>query len=214
MPDSPSDTSENLAVHAHRKIIMGRRVHKLAASIATLIPQDCSTILDVGAGTGEIAQAILEKNPSLQITGTDVYLRPKTFIPVIEYNGQELPFADNTFDLVMTVDVLHHCTDPLATLKECARVAEKGVIIKDHVANSRWDRTVLRFMDWVGNRAHGVVLPYNYLSSREWDNSFEANGLALKNQVKHLHIYPQPAELFFGGSLHCLYLLYPIHIDE
>jgi SAM-dependent methyltransferase len=214
MSSSPTVPSENLAVHAHRKFIMGRRVKRLVDHIVNLIPDKSSTILDVGTGTGEIAQAILEKKTTVNITGTDVYVRPRTIIPVIKYDGCHLPFADNAFDLVMVIDVLHHCTDPTATLSECARVARQGLIIKDHIANNLWDRARLRFMDWIGNRAHGVALPYNYLSSEEWNKALVMNKLRLKKEVRRLNLYPHPAELLFGGSLHCLYLLYPTQKDE
>lgn len=206
---NPSETqeSENLAVLAHRKIIMGRRVSRIAENIAQLLPDDVTTVLDVGAGTGEIALAVLRHKPDLEITGADVYIRPKTFIPVKEYDGKKLPFADNAFDAVMTVDVLHHCDDPVATLGECARVAKNWVIVKDHVSNTGWDENRLRFMDWVGNRAHGVVLPYNYLSQTQWHEAFTRIGLTKIQQIPRLGLYPQPAELLFGSSLHCLYLL-------
>ena len=57
----------------------------------------------------------------------------------------------------MIVDVLHHCNDPVSVLKECARVSKRWVLIKDHVSDSVYDEKILKFMDWVGNRAHGVV---------------------------------------------------------
>jgi SAM-dependent methyltransferase len=39
---------------------------------------------------------------------------------------QALPFADNTFDLVVHSDTLEHVTDPLAGLTECCRVLRDG----------------------------------------------------------------------------------------
>ena len=204
---SGKQDTENLAILAHRKIIMGRRVRRIACHIAELLPDEVSTVLDVGAGTGEIALAVLRHKPALEITGADVYRRPKTFIEVREYDGKTMPFADNSFDAVMTIDVLHHCDDPVAILQECARVARKWVVIKDHTANTSWDKIRLRFMDWVGNRAHGVVLPYNYLSETEWQTAFSQTGLIINKQAPRLGLYPQPAEIFFGSSLHCFYLL-------
>ena len=209
MPDfSEKRDAENIAILAHRKIIMARRVNRIVGHIASLLPDDVSTILDVGAGTGEIALGVLRHKPALKITCADVYIRPKTFIDVREYDGKKLPFADNAFDAVMTIDVLHHCEDPVATLQECARVACKWVIIKDHVAGTPWDTIRLRFMDWIGNRAHGVELPYNYLSKTDWQKAFSKTGLTEDKQVYRLGLYPYPAEWVFGGSLHCLYLLH------
>jgi ubiquinone/menaquinone biosynthesis C-methylase UbiE len=118
-----------------------------------------------------------------------------------------LPFDDNSFDAIIIVDVLHHCTDPVSVLKECARVSKRWLIIKDHVSDSVLDSKILAFMDWFGNRAHGVVLPYNYLSTSDWCFILNETGLKLVRDVKRLNLYSYPFDIIFGGSLHCLYLL-------
>jgi ubiquinone/menaquinone biosynthesis C-methylase UbiE len=198
---------ENIAVKAHRKIVMGRRVHQISKNIAELIPEKVVSVLDVGAGTGEMAFAINSFRPELTVSGVDVYIRPKTFIPVVKYDGNKLPFDDNSFDAVITIDVLHHCDDPVAVLKECARVSKQFVIIKDHVSDSHYDENILKFMDWVGNRAHGVILPYNYLSTSVWRSAFAEAGLKSVKQINQLKLYPMLFDIIFGGSLHCLHLL-------
>lgn len=198
---------ENIAVKAHRKIVMGRRVRQISSHISELMPKEVLSVLDVGAGTGEMAQAISSFRPELIFSGVDVYIRPKTFIPVVKYDGDRLPFDDDSFDAVITVDVLHHCDDPVAVLKECARVSKRFVIIKDHVSDSVYDEKILAFMDWVGNSAHGVVLPYNYLSTSDWASAFDKAGLKSMHNAKHLNLYPMPLDMVFGGSLHCLHLL-------
>lgn len=198
---------ENVAVKAHRKIVMGRRVHQISKNISELLPAEVDSVLDVGAGTGEMAFAINNFRPELRMSGVDVYIRPKTFIPVTKYDGNRLPFNDNSFDAVITIDVLHHCDDPVAVLKECARVSKRFVIIKDHVSDSSFDEKVLTFMDWVGNRAHGVILPYNYLSSSGWNSAFEKAGLKAVSNISQLNLYPMPFDIIFGGNLHCVHLL-------
>lgn len=198
---------ENIAVKAHRKIVMGRRVRQISSHISELMPKEVLSVLDVGAGTGEMAQAISSFRPELIFSGVDVYIRPKTFIPVVKYDGDTLPFDDDSFDAVITVDVLHHCDDPVAVLKECARVSKRFVIIKDHVSDSVYDEKILAFMDWVGNSAHGVVLPYNYLSTSDWASAFDKAGLKSMHNAKQLNLYPMPLDIVFGGSLHCLHLL-------
>jgi len=198
---------ENIAVKTHRKIVMGRRVRQISKNIAELIPDDVVSVLDVGAGTGEMAYAINSFRPELTVSGVDVYIRPKTVIPIVKYDGNTLPFDDNSFDAVITVDVLHHCDDPVAVLKECARVSKQFVLVKDHVSDSVYDEKILSFMDWIGNRAHGVVLPYNYLSSSDWNSAFDKAGLKSVRNINQLNLYPMPFDMIFGGSLHCLHLL-------
>ncbi|MDJ0740703.1 MAG: class I SAM-dependent methyltransferase [Gammaproteobacteria bacterium] len=194
--------SENLAVRAHRRLVMNRRVRRLATHVADLLPDDARQVLDVGAGTGELAVAVSQLLPGVDFTGVDVYIRPHTFIPVTAYDGRTLPFDNDSFDAVTIVDVLHHCDDPVAVLAECARVARRWVVIKDHVADSRWQAQVLRFMDWVGNRAHGVVLPYNYLSSGDWQTAMTRSGLQQRRRIVRLGLYPQPFSLLFDADLH------------
>lgn len=198
---------ENIAVQIHRELVMARRVRQLAMNLATVIPDEVVSLLDVGAGTGELACAIHQLRPDLDISGVDVYIRPKTLIPVRKYDGSRLPFDDASMDAVMAVDVLHHCKDPISVLRECARVSREWIIIKDHTADKLGDKQILRFMDWVGNRAHGVELPYNYLSTTEWAKAFRDAGLASYRQINTLGLYPFPFSLIFDGSLHCLHLL-------
>jgi ubiquinone/menaquinone biosynthesis C-methylase UbiE len=107
----------------------------------------------------------------------------------------------------MTIDVLHHTDDPIKVLKEMKRVSKRYILIKDHTANHSFDRFILKFMDYVGNRLYGVALPYNYLSNKAWLNAFKQTRLEVIKKTKRFYLYPWPFDLIFGRKLHCLYLL-------
>ena len=184
----------------HRRVVFSRRVRVLAEAIANFLPQG-SRVLDVGAGSGEIAAAILARRPDLSIEGCDVYVRPETHIPVREFDGRSLPFQDESFDYAILVDVLHHADDPAALLREVSRVAP-AIVIKDHYRNGMLAGPRLRFMDWVGNAPHGVRLPYNYLSRAEWQQLWAGLGVRVRNITENIPLYPPPLSWFFGAGLH------------
>jgi SAM-dependent methyltransferase len=175
-------------------------VQVLADAIASKLPAD-ATVLDVGAGSGDMAVAILSSKPSLKIEGVDVLVRPGTAIPVRQFDGEHLPHADGTFDYAILVDVLHHTDNPQALLAEVARVARR-IIIKDHYRNGWLAETRLRFMDWVGNAAHGVRLPYNYLSRDEWRKLWTSGGFRVVDIDESFRLYREPLDLIFGRGLH------------
>jgi SAM-dependent methyltransferase len=184
----------------HNRVIFSRRVQVLADAIASKLPGEAS-VLDVGAGSGDMAVAILSSKPSLKIEGVDVLVRPGTAIPVREFDGEHLPHSDGSFDYAILVDVLHHTDNPGALLAEVGRVARR-IIIKDHYRDGLLAGTRLRLMDWVGNAAHGVRLPYNYLSRAEWNKLWASGGFRVVDIDESFQLYAQPLDLVFGRGLH------------
>src|SRR5205807_4850215 len=102
---------------------------------------------------------------------------PDCSIACESYDGTHLPFADASFDACVIVDVLHHAAEPAILLRDACRVSRRCVVIKDHFAQNRLDHWTLRLMDWVGNRPHGVRIPYCYRSRSQWREVHEHVGL-------------------------------------
>lgn len=140
---------------------------------------DHQSVLDLGAGDGRIAQALLRERPGLSITGVDVGVRTGAAIPVLAYDGQRLPFADRSFDLVLLIDMLHHTEEPERVLGEACRVARRTILIKDHYWERRWDWWLLAISDYLGNKAYDVPLPYTFLRMEAWEHLLRATGLTV-----------------------------------
>ena len=185
-----------------------RRIWVLSRALADAIPAR-GTVLDIGCGDGQLARALMKIRPDLKIEGVDVVARPKTLMPIAQYDGITLPFADKSFDYVTIVDVLHHTDDPTVVLAEASRVARNGVVIKDHLREGPLAQATLAFMDWCGNIGDGVPLPYNFLSRSEWQAAFFKARLQLVNSVERLGIYLPPATWFFDRNLHFVSFLTP-----
>jgi SAM-dependent methyltransferase len=129
-------------------------------------------------------------------------VRDHTHIPVAPFDGVTIPHAAGSFDTVLFVDVLHHTADPMVLLREARRVTRQSIVIKDHLRDGFFAGMVLGFMDWVGNKKHGVVLPYNYWSRQQWLDAFQELGLTIVTWMNDLKLYPVPADWVFGRSLH------------
>ena len=193
----------------HHRAIYGRRVQVLAHHLARMVPERAS-VLDVGCGDGAVARALMDERPDLGIEGLDVLVRPKTVIPVRQYDGSAIPLPDASIDVVMFVDVLHHTADPASLLREAVRVSRKCVVIKDHCADGLLAVPTLKAMDWVGSRHHGVALPYNYWSMSTWMTSFADLHVRSVEIQQGLGLCAWPLDLLFGRSLHLMVRLEPV----
>jgi SAM-dependent methyltransferase len=189
----------------HGLFVRGGRVERLVDAVAKQCATGPHKILDIGCGDGQIAAGLARTlGDDCRISGIDVMLRPQSAIEVAEYDGKTIPFEDDSFDTVLLIDVLHHAEDPALLLKEAARVAGGCVIVKDHLCESRTDKRLLSFMDWVGNRPSGVRLEYNYLSSAAWDECIAAAGLVREFYTTDVKLYRWPLSMIFHRRMHVL----------
>jgi SAM-dependent methyltransferase len=90
--------------------------------------------LEVGAGEGVISARLHERFGScVSLDLPDDVLRDEwRQRPGPRYlNGdaQQLPFADDSFDLIVCVEVLEHLVDPVRGLREIARVGTKHLLL-------------------------------------------------------------------------------------
>lgn len=94
------------------------------------------SVLDAGCGEGKTALRIAE-NTGAKVTGIDLVPRSieiakasarkssaKTDYLIADYN--DIPFKDETFDVVYTLETFTHTSDPEKTIKELLRVLRPG----------------------------------------------------------------------------------------
>ncbi len=89
-----------------------------------------SQVLDVGGGTGRIAQSLVPH--SARITIVDLSYKmlqeaaAKPGLDGVMAGSEHLPYGDESFDAVLMVDALHHVIDQVVTLNELFRVVNPG----------------------------------------------------------------------------------------
>lgn len=92
-----------------------------------------SCILDVGCGTGELTQVLAEESKA-KIAGldadTELLQHARAFTTtLIAGDGTQLPFPDNTFDLVVCQALLINLPNPKKAITEFARVSNDTVAV-------------------------------------------------------------------------------------
>lgn len=129
-------------------------------------------VLDVGCGTGLLATRLA--GAGYGVTGVDPsegmleVLRARTpEVDAVRGSGTSLPLADDTFDLVLSVAVMHHIADSEAvrqTLSEMVRVAKPSgrILVWDHnPRNPYWKSLMARVPQDTGDErligAHELV---------------------------------------------------------
>lgn len=148
--------------------------------LAELWTGQCEAVLDVGGGTGVMAQAIQEFLPARSVVAVDVVDRYfKTLsVETRVYDGQRLPFDEGAFDAATINNVMHHVPVPIRAdlMREVRRAVKGPVYIKDHVATSSLDHARLTILDAIGNIPFGGQVQANYLTEAEWQALAEAAG--------------------------------------
>ncbi len=100
------------------------------AALESLALDERASVLDVGCGTGELSR-VLASNTTGEVVGCDVDLDllrvASEYVPVVAGDAYELPFPEDSFDLVVCQALLINLTDPTAALEEFARVATDAV---------------------------------------------------------------------------------------
>jgi ubiquinone/menaquinone biosynthesis C-methylase UbiE len=120
-------------------------------------------ILDVGCGTGAFLAALNQRQPEAAVTGTDLSERmlrvagskPDVVGELVCADWHDLPFRDHSFDLVLSVSVLHYVSSPERALAETRRVLKPGgrLVLTDWCRDFAGCRFIARVLPLLG-RAH------------------------------------------------------------
>lgn len=179
------------------------RAHLVVKTYADFIKPDCR-VLDVGCGNGVISKIISDAF-NCKIVGTDIMDYRKIeidFEPMT--NGDKLPFKDNSFDVVMFNDVLHHMPYETQTvlIKEALRVGKRVLIFELEPT------MYAKITDWLANKVHNLRMhiPFTYRTLNGWETLLKENKINYRSMIIRrkfpsniLHLsYENLAELLYN----------------
>ena len=133
--DSASEAADYDAMdHSH--------VNQLFVSDLLQLRSNFITILDVGTGTAQIPIALCQKHPKAAVVAIDM---AQHMLRVGQANvdragladrvrlqwcdAKQMPFADASFDAVMSNSIVHHIPAPAAVFAEMTRVVKPGGLL-------------------------------------------------------------------------------------
>lgn len=124
-------------------LFTGRFSKPLAAEFVDFVgPTPGQRVLDVGCGPGALTNLLVERVGGSAVSAVDpseaFVAAARTRLPGVDVRratAEELPYAENTFDVALAQLVVHFMSDPVAGLAEMARVTKADGV----VAACVWD---------------------------------------------------------------------------
>jgi len=138
---------------------------------AELAKEEYTDLLDCGCGTGPMISLLYEEDPKKHYTGID--LTPRMIetarakglkgVDWVVGDCEDLPFPENSFDVLICSNSFHHYPDPQAFFRSAQRVLRPGgrLILQDYTASEPvlWlmNHTEMPLANLIG---HGDVAAY------------------------------------------------------
>ncbi len=154
-----------------------------AFTVAIARPRPGERVLDVAAGSGDLARALARRvapggevwladlNRRMLERGRDRMLDAGVLSPAVQCDAERLPFPDAYFDCVTVGFGLRNMTRKEAALGEMARCLKPGGRLVVLEFSKIWkplerayDLYSLKVLPWLGERVAGNAAAYRYLA--------------------------------------------------
>lgn len=131
-PEDPSKIQGRDDVFAEERSLAGLRLQRALAAL----PDEPGELLLPGAGAGRYARAIARARPAWRITAGDLSAQavseavargggPEYWV----FDAETPPFADESFDAIIFLDLIEHLPHPSQFLDECRRMLRPGGVL-------------------------------------------------------------------------------------
>jgi len=140
-------------------------------------PHEAVKILDVATGGGHVARRLREEGAEVVTTDAAAGMAPD-----VVCRAEDLPFADGSFDVVVTRIAAHHFNDLGRAVGEIARVSNRVVVVEDTLYTSEEVEEAEKLRDATHVRS---------LSEEEWRDLLVDAGL----EVEQVQLFEKTHDL-------------------
>ncbi len=157
-----------------------------------------SPILDIGCGDGFFAKTVLGQQWSKGIIAVGLDIADSRieearglgmYKKLVIYDGLKMPFANRSFNTVVSNCVLEHIPDLDGTLKEIYRVLKPGGLFITTVMAKPWEENLFGSMilgKWYKDWMRKKQVHLNLFTRQSWDQAFRRAGFRISSTVGYL----------------------------
>lgn len=147
-----------------------------------LLNLDKKNILDVGCGTGLSMEYFCEHGAivkGVDITFSSIQYVNKMGLLAVQGDARNLPYKDNSFDIVYSIGVIEHFDETHQALEEQVRVCKPGGLVVAVVPNmlTPYSAATILFEFLSGRARYGLITTYGKpFTGRGFRKMFEKAG--------------------------------------
>ena len=201
-----------------------RNLAKIISKQILLLTKNKSeiNILDYGSGFEPLVINLIHKNivnkyNKINISCCDYYKNNeinnlnKKNKNIKFFKIEKLRSMKNKYDIAICADVLHHVgienLDKIKDILRFLRNKSTYILIKDHYEYSIFSRSVLRFMDFIGNYYNGVTIPKKYFTRDLFSTVVKKSNLKIYKAIEDYRYYSKIFLFFSNPKLHFIKIL-------
>lgn len=164
-----------------------------------------NSVLDVGGGHGQLTPLFIERGYHVTILSSDLVCYKKiqgvttqSDVNFVAGNLIDLPFSDNSFDLVVSVRLISHISNWKKLIEEFCRVSKQSVIIDyPELKSLNW---LTPFLFKLKKKVEGNTRTYNSFSKEMLNNEFKKHNYIISRRECQFFM-PMFLHRFFNGAL-------------
>ncbi len=116
-------------------------------------PQKTDIVLDIGGGTGVIAEALKPFVKTISVLDQSAEMlkyAKKRGVRTILGSANSIPFRPRTVDMIVCTDAFHHMQDQLTILREMRRVLKPyGRLIIEEIDPGTVNGKIVKCVEWI-----------------------------------------------------------------